>query len=114
MCNALLATYTTVLLFFAGMLILPSDIPVYWKWIYNLDYTKYGFGVLMHNAFTSSDDVIARGQFPLLTGGRISALEYYELDDVDTKWWTGVIYLFVAGHLLMAYVCTRFISHQKR
>ena len=112
MSNALLATYTALLLFFAGMLILPSKLPIYWKWIHYLDYAKYGFGVLMHNTFTSTDAARgARFDFVLVS---ITPLDYYELDDVSVNWWTVVVYLFVMGHLTLAYLCTRFIRYQKR
>lgn len=112
MANALLVSYTAILLFFAGMMILPQDMPSYWKWLYRLVYTKYGFGVLMTNTFTSND--AARDAAFDLGLSSVPVLEYYELSDVNMMWWTGVIYIFVAGHLALAYVCNKLIRHQKR
>ena len=112
MSNALLATYTALLMFFAGMLILPSKLPTYWEWMHTLDYAKYGFGVLMHNTFTSTDAARdARFDFVLVS---VTPLEYYELTDVSMNRWTGIVYLFVLGHLALAYLCTTFIRYQKR
>eukprot|EP00210_Caulerpa_lentillifera_P007354 g7030.t1 len=112
MSNALLATYSAILCFFCGMLILPRDIPNYWKWLYYLDYAKYGFGVMMHNHFTSNQKAksVRIGNRP----DALTVLEYYELDDVNSEFWILVVYMFVVGHLLLAYFCTRFIRHQKR
>lgn len=113
MSNALLATYSALLCFFCGMLILPRDIPKYWKWLYYLDYAKYGFGALMYNHFTSSEE--ANGEIvPIDLFQSMRVLEYYELDDVNVEAWIFVVYMFVMGHLLLAYLCTRFIRHQKR
>ena len=41
----------TLLLFFAGLLIRPVDMPAYWKWFSYIDFLKYSWGSLMVNQF---------------------------------------------------------------
>ena len=59
--NALLQTSCVILGFFSGLFILPDDMPVYWGWIYWIDYAAYGYSAVMVNQFEDQDDELAAG-----------------------------------------------------
>ena len=51
--NALFPCYMMTLMFYAGYLLLPADIPKYLVWYSKLDFLKYCYGALMANQFKS-------------------------------------------------------------
>ena len=59
--NALLQTTSVILAFFAGLFILPDDMPVYWGWIYWVNYSAYGYGAVMVNQFKDQDNDLEAG-----------------------------------------------------
>eukprot|EP00210_Caulerpa_lentillifera_P006026 g5759.t1 len=107
--NALLQTFTVILMFFCGFLILPDDIPAYWIWLYRLDYVSYGYAALMVNQFEEFDDKIEREQLQISP-----VLEYYDMDDVDKDLYTAIVYFFSIAFLVIAFLSMTYIRHQKR
>lgn len=55
--NALFPCYMMTLLFYAGYLLLPDDIPDYLVWYSKLDFLKYCYGALMVNQFKSDQEL---------------------------------------------------------
>jgi ABC-type multidrug transport system ATPase subunit len=51
--NAFLPCYVTLCLFFVGLLIPYSDIPVYWQWFSYITFLRYSWSALMINEFAS-------------------------------------------------------------
>jgi len=53
--NTILPVYVVTLLFFAGFLIRPEDIPAYWRWYTHINLMKYSWGALMLNHWEDND-----------------------------------------------------------
>ena len=71
--NALFPCYMMTLMFYAGYLLLPDDIPNYLVWYSKLDFLKYCYGALMANQFKS--DVKLEGAAIYFTRKHLCHLE---------------------------------------
>ena len=61
----------------------------------SLECAKYGFDVLMRNAFTRTGD--ARDSDLDFVHVRVTPSAYCEFEDVSGNWWTVAVYLFMAA-----------------
>ncbi|PNW71306.1 hypothetical protein CHLRE_16g648700v5 [Chlamydomonas reinhardtii] len=99
--NALLPIYAVTLMFFAGFLIRPAEMPPWWKWYMYIDFARYTWGACMINQFKNHNTPWINGQ---------TVLEYYDLDGMDE--WTFVGY--AALFFLFFYICTATILTFKK
>ena len=91
--NALLPTYITINIIFAGFVIIISDIPVGWRWYPWCNPTFYGWNALMKNNFQDS--------FPFNDERNVKA--FYGLRRTPGIWASvGILALFVLGFVLFA------------
>mmetsp|Transcript_26237 Transcript_26237/g.84909 ORF Transcript_26237/g.84909 Transcript_26237/m.84909 type:complete len:643 (+) Transcript_26237:1911-3839(+) len=92
--NAILPTYVTVNIVFAGYIIIISDIPPGWRWYPWLDPMFYGWNALMKNNF--QDTLVPFGDAN-------DVKDYYGLRRLPSVWASiAILVLFLAVFLLLA------------
>eukprot|EP00210_Caulerpa_lentillifera_P002781 g2657.t1 len=107
--NAYFPCYLITLMFYAGYLLLPGDIPSYLVWYSKLDFLKYSYGAFMVNHYESHRNVPdAMGSTPG------SLLKTLELDDVDAGDYCGAMYVFVVVFGLLAYLAMRYVRFERK
>jgi len=90
---ALIAGLYGVFMLCQGFLIVKSDIPGYFIWIYYIAFHTYSFEAFMHNEFSD----ISSFDSPLFASGE-EVLEYYSMQNV--KIWKDVVILICYGIIL--------------
>lgn len=101
--NAVLPIYVTVLLFFAGLLIVHSSIPDGWRWFSYIDFLRYAWGSLMMNQFP--DDINL---------GYVTVLQQFDLDGYEKWAWLGFEAMFPIVFVVIGLLALTFIRHQRR
>ena len=98
--NAILPCYVTICLFFVGLLIPYSEIPVYWQWFSYITFLKYSWSALMLNEFQ---------------GNQPGMLSIFSLNKDDSKWaYFGYLCAFYPAFFLGALLIMSYSKYVKR
>eukprot|EP00958_Prasinococcus_capsulatus_P026106 scaffold4595_cov415-Prasinococcus_capsulatus_cf.AAC.4 len=105
--NALLPTYSVIMLFFTGILIRRQDIPPAWRWYSYTLFGRFGWELMMLNQFGEDFQPAGFGD------DGPDVLSYYDVYGTVGQKCVILILIWLCW-ILLAMVALKFVRHQKR
>jgi hypothetical protein len=109
----ILAPITTVLLLlFGGFYINNDNIPVYYRWIHEISFFRYGYEILMKNEFTGLTFSCSNPPRCIATGEE--ELEIMAMENVNIWINMAILAGMIIGYRILAYIAIRYLYKEKR